>query len=311
MGVIGNEVNRNEGVDTMDNNTIKIMIKDEPLQVISIIEERIRTIDYLEDQQRNDLLDYISAKVKAEISPHLRLARTVRRRTYPKWVEFQYLLEYFNLKETLTRENNYSPIPELILNHRDSMAVAQLEEYIIFFNKLHEREDKLYEKLFVQYFNEWVKPALLYAFDRVDIEKSDKEIVSYICKLFYTKFMEIRAESQGMDRMRRGGKWIYYKVKPVNEDEFRENDVMQTIFHEDRADFPGISEIAEKLTKRQTQLLLKLHDYIREDVRDLSTEEFYEKYRHKRMNYRRTAEELGHSYGSFVKNIERIKQRIS
>jgi len=295
----------------MDNATIKKMIKDEPLQVISIIEERIRTIDYLADQQRNDLLDYISAKVKGGISPFLRLARTVRRRTYPRWVEFQNLLKYFNLTDALSRENNYSPIPEYVLDHWDSMSVAQLEEYIIFFNKLHEREDQLYEKLFVQCFNEWAKPALLYAFDRVDVGKSDKEIVSYICKLFYTKFLEIRAESQGMDRMRRGGKWIYYTVKPVNEDEFREIDVMQTIFHEDRADFPGISEMAENLTKRQTQLLLKLHDYVREDVRELSAEEYYEKYRHKRMNYRRTAEELGLSYGSFVKNIERMKRRIS
>lgn len=294
----------------MDNVTIKVMIKDVPDQVINIIEERVRTIDYLENQQRHDLLDYIAAKVKSEITPYLRLSRTVRRRTYPRWVEFQSLLEYFDLKERLTRQNNYSPIPERILNHWDSMSVDALERHIIFFNKLHTEEDQLHVKIFDQAFNEWAKPALLYAFKRVDVEKSDKEVVSYICKTFYSKFVELRAKSQGMSRVRRGGKWIYYKVLPVNEENFRECDVMQTIFHEDKSDYPELSEMAVKLTKQQRRLLIKLYDYVREDVRELTTEEFYCKYPHKRMSYKRTAEDMGVSYDSFVKNIQRIKAKI-
>ena len=190
------------------------------------------------------------------------------------------------------------------------MSVASLEQLIAFFNQLHAREDHLHQELFVRSFNEWAKPALLYAFNRVDVEKSDKEIVSYVCKTFYTKFIELRAKSQGMSRMRRKGKWVYYKMEPVNEDTFRDRDVLHVIFHDDRADYPPLGVMAQKLTKRQTRLLVDLYEYVREDVRNLTTEEFYEKYPHKRMSYRRMAEEMDFSYDSFVKNIQRIRGRV-
>ena len=134
----------------------------------------------------------------------------------------------------------------------------------------------------------------------------DKEVVAYVCKTFYTKFIEVRAKSQGMSRKRREGKWVYYKVETVDEDTFKEGDVMQVIFHDDRADYPPLGVMVQKLNKRQTRLLVDLY----EDVRNLTTEELYEKYPHKRMSYRRMAEEMDFSYDSFVKNIQRIRGRV-
>lgn len=293
----------------MDNAEIKEMMKSNPASLVNIIEARVRKINYLEDHRRNDILDYIAAKVKGQISPHLRLARQVRRGHYFKWLEFQKLLEYFKLTDTLTRENNYQPIPEWVINHPDSLASVQLEKYIDFFNYIHAQEDERYEKIFVRSFNDWVKPALLYAFDKVDTTKSEREVVSYICKAFYTAFIKNRADSQGLHRVRRGGEWRYYTRKPINEFEFRESDVLETIFHRP-IDLP-IEEMALKLTKNQNRLLVRLHDYVRKDVKELSDEDFYEKYKHGHMHYGKTAEEMRVSYASFVKNIERIKKKVS
>jgi hypothetical protein len=289
---------------------IEALQKEDSEEIIEDIKVRVRNVDYLK-AERKDSLDYIAAKVKAQISPMLRLARKVRRSHYPKWVEFNQLLEYFEAKDILTRENNYSPIPERILNHWDSMSVLMLEDYIFFFNKVHEIEDQRREKLFERAFEKWARPALIYAFKKVDVSKSEKEIVSYVCKTFYTKFIERRAKSQGLNRKRRDGQWVYYYVYDINEFDFRHNDIMRLIFHGERDQiYNELDEMAEKLTKRQTNLLIELQDYVRKDVAKLSTDEFYKKYPHERMNYKATAKELGYSYDAFVKNIERIKRRI-
>jgi hypothetical protein len=290
---------------------VKNLIKEDPNQLIDEIKHRIQTIDYLATDERNDILDYIAAKVKAEVWPFLRLARTVRRGFYPKWVEFQRLLSEFDVKDELTRANNYGPLPESLERHWNSAGVLELEEYIEFFNALHAEEDQYHHELFEEAFEEWAKPALLYAFDRVNIEKSDREIVRYVSLTFYTEFIRKRAEYQGKRRKRRDGKWVYYYEKGINEFDFLHEDVYRLIFHlEDEGAVPTLTEIAEKLTKRQTSLLIEVYNYVRDDVRDLSTDSFYEKYPHERMNYRKVAEDLGRSYDSFVKNIQRMKDRI-
>lgn len=295
----------------MDNLKIKGLIKNEPQQVIDIIEQRVRTINFIEDQRRNDLLDYIAAKVSAQISPFLRLARQERRGTFPKWARFQELLESGNLQHILTRENNYGPLPDWLEEHKETLFVCDLLDYIDFFNDLHAREDKRKEKIFAHTFYEWAKPALLIAFEKVDVEKSDKEIVSYTCKAFYSQFIETRAKSQGFYRVRRGGKMHYYYRREVNDFVFTETDVMEVIFHEESRRYQPLTEMAGKLTKKQTQFLITLHNYVRDDVVSMTTDEFYVKYPHRRMSYRKTANELGINYDSFAKTVQRIKKRIS
>jgi hypothetical protein len=279
-------------------------------EIIDEIKVRVRNVDYL-TVERRDALDYICAKVKGQITPMLRLARKVRRGYYPKWVEFQKLLDYFEVKEILTRENNYSPLPDRVEEHWDSLSAVELENYIFFFNKLHENEDRWYEKIFEKSFEECARPALIYAFNKADTSKSEKEIVAYVCKAFYTKYIELRAKSQGMDRVRRDGAWHYYYIKDINEFDFRHNDVMSVIFHgEQYQKYKPLEKMAALLTKNQKKLLIQLQNYVREDVARLTQAQFYEKYPHARMSYRKTAEELGYPYHAFVKNIERMKQRI-
>lgn len=293
----------------MDNTQIKELIKQDPEQVVSIIEQRVRTTNFNEDQRRNDLLDYIAAKVSAQISPYLRIARQVRRGNYGKWVRFQELLEFYGFQNTLTRENNYGPLPQ---SWEDAGSLCpdacDLLDYIDFFNDLHAEEDRRKEKIFIESFNDWVKPALLWAFEKVDVSKSDKEIVSYIGKAFYSRFVDVRAESQGLVRIRRGGKSFYYMRRGINRFDFKEADVLQTILHGVYVE--PLMEMTKKLTKSQTRFLITLNNYVRDDVEWMSTDEFYEKYPHKRMNYRKTAEELGINYESFAKTIQRIKKRI-
>ncbi|MFL7944507.1 hypothetical protein ACKA0G_29060 [Priestia megaterium] len=290
---------------------MKNLIKEDPNQLIDEIKHRVQTIDYLATDERNDILDYIAAKVKAEIWPFLRNARSVRRNKYPIWVEFQKLLKEFDLQDVLTRENNYEPLPEYIENHTDTRGVAELEWHIDYFRKLHEREDEYHEKYFELAFEEWAKPALYYAFERVDIKKSDKEIVRYISLTFYTEFVRIRAEYQGMRRKRRGDKWVYYFEKDINEFDFMHENVLNLIFHtEDQEKIPTLTELSKKLTKKQTALLIQVYNYVRDDVRELSTKEFYEKYPNERMSYKKIAGDMGYSYDSFVKNIQRMKSRI-
>jgi hypothetical protein len=290
---------------------IRSLQNEESELIIDKLKNRVRYKDYLETEEREDALDYIAAKVKAQITPMLRLARSVRRTYYPKWTEFNKLLDYFNLQGTLTRENNYSPMPEWVINHHDSRASIELEDYIFFFNKLHEIEDERYEALFERAYEEWARPSLIYAFNKVDVSKTEKEIVSYVCKTFTTKYIELRAAGQGMRRKRRSGRWFYYYEKEVNEFDFRHNDIMKVIFHgEDESKFKELEEMAQLLTKRQTKLLIQLQAYVRNDVRNLNKEEFQEKYPHYKMNYTKTSEELGFKYSAFVKNISRIKQKI-
>lgn len=294
----------------MNNVEARKLMKKDPNKLIDIIKDRVRNIDYIQRERRDDIVDYISAKVKGQIAPMLRLARTARRGHYPKWVEFNKLLDYFGLQGVLTRENNYSPIPEHVINHYDSRSSLELENAIFFMNCLHRIEDDRYEKLFEHAFEDWARPALESAFKRVDIEKSDREIVSYVCKVFFTEYIARRAESQGLRRKRRGDKWVYYQVEDINDEDFEHSDVMQVIFQSEQNDFPSLSEIAEKLTRRQTDLLIKLYNYVRDDVSTMSTERFYNKYPHKKMNYKQVSDELGISYESFVKNMQRIKSKV-
>jgi len=279
--------------------------------IIEIIKERVHNINYLQKAERDDSIDYICVKVKAQISPMLRLAREIRRGYYPKWVEFQELLEYFGVKDVLTRENNYSPMPEDVFNHWESEKSLRLEDLIFFFNELHKIEDDETEKIFEMAFEDWARPALIYALNKADTSKSEKEIVTYVCKAFYTKYIEIRAKSQGMNRIRRNGAWHYYYVKDINDFDFEYDDVMKVIFHGERyQNYKELAQMVKLLTKNQRKLLIQLHNYVREDVSKLTTTQFYEKYPHEKMSYRKTAEELGYPYHAFVKNIERMKQRI-
>ncbi|MCA1319787.1 hypothetical protein LC085_07655 [Bacillus tianshenii] len=290
--------------------SLKELVKSNPNDAIDKIKQRVRYVDYRDDQNRVDILDYIAAKVKGQISPHLRLARRARRGFYPKWVEFQRLLRYFNMQEILTRENNYSPIPEHVLNHWDSLSVVQLEHLIELFGYIHRDEDEAFSRIFEMCFEEWARPALLEAFERVDITKSDKEIVTYVCKVFFTNFIANRAESQGIRRKRRNGEWVYYAMKYVSDENFMHEDVLQTIFHTDQINLPILREIDTKVTRQQIRFLIKLYEYVREDVKVMSTEQFYEKYPHKKMNYKEISKELGITYESFIKNIQRIKAKI-
>ncbi|MBD8135773.1 hypothetical protein IFR10_09490 [Bacillus sp. CFBP 13597] len=293
----------------MENAKIREMIKSDPEGLIDVIEERVKNINYLEDPRRNDMLDYIAAKVSSQVTPYLRLARQARRGYYPKWVEFQELLQYFGVSETLTRANNYGPMPERVKNHWESERALALEDYIFFFNELHKIEDDKKRRLFEESFGEWARPALRYAFEKAEPDRSDKELVSYISKAFYTSFLEVRSKSQGMNRRRVNGKWEYYYVKEVNDFDFTDNDVMQCIFRTN-GNFPDLSEMAPLLTKPQVRLLINLNNIVRDDVAQLTEEEFYAKYPHNRMNYRQISEAMDVSYESFVKNIQRMKARL-
>jgi hypothetical protein len=100
-------------------------------------------------------------------------------------------------------------------------------------------------------------------------------------------------------------------MKDINDFDFMHNDVMRVIFHSDRSQtYEELGKMAESLTKKQTKLLIQLQNYVRKDVAELTSDQFYEKYPHEKMNYKKVTEELGYSYSAFVKNLERMKQRI-
>ncbi|RFU71018.1 hypothetical protein D0469_03500 [Peribacillus saganii] len=279
-------------------------------------------LDFLAGESLTEPEHYIAIKVKAQIWPYLRNARKVRRGTKTAWYRFMDLINgddyhadgFIGLNKkyglNLTRENNYQ-IPLYIKDQMSEDFLAETEEAIDFWNELHRKEDEMTEELYNEALCNWAVPALEYAMERVDTERSDREMVSYINRAFYTKYVELRATSQGLVRKREDGRWVYYQPKQdFDEDNYRNQEIMQMIFKRKDFRYPEAWDRFRILTRRQYELLGKVEEVIREDIRRNDPAYFRENYNHGQVKYTYMATKLEMSYEAFIKNMQRIEKSI-
>jgi hypothetical protein len=265
---------------------------------------------------------YIAYRIKAQIMPYLRKARSVRNGTKTRWYRFMDLINgddyyddgYVGINKTyglnLSRENNYA-IPQSV---RDSMSdgfLEMVEEEIDFFNELHRKEDEIAENLFNEALCNLAIPALEYALIRVDVGRTDKEVVSYINRAFLTKYVELRAKSQGLVRKRVNGHWVYYEPQQeFDEDNYKNQRIMEIIFKREDFIYPKRWDRVKLLTQPQFLLIDRIEAVIRADIRRNDSAYFMKNYNHGKMKYKYMAEQLGMNYDAFIKNMQRIEARI-
>ena len=274
------------------------------------------TIDLKEPEE------YVAYRVKAKISPYLRNARSVRNGTKTRWYRFNDLINGDNYHENgfvginrkyglnLSRQNSYS-IPMDARKNMSDDFLGMLDEEIAFFNELHRKEDALKEELFTEALGDWAIPALEYALERVDTDRSNKEIVSYINRVFYTKYIELRAKSQGLVRKRVDGRWVYYEPKQeFDEDDYRNQQIMEIIFKREEFNYPKRWDRVKILTQRQFLLIDRIEAVIRDDIRRNDKAYFMKNYNHGKMKYNYMASKLGVNYDAFIKNMQRIELKI-
>jgi hypothetical protein len=279
-------------------------------------------IDFLAGGDFNEPEHYIAMKVKAQVWPYLRNARKVRNGTKTAWYRFMDLINgddyheigYIGLNKkyelNLSRENEYQ-IPQHIKDEMDPSFLAKVQGDIDDWNELHRKEDELTEKLYNQAVYEWAVPALEYALERVDADRSDKEIVSYINLAFYTKYCEQRATSQGLVRKRVDGQWVYYEPQQeFDEDDYNNQRIMEIIFKREDFRYPERWDRLKILTRQQFHLVDRIEEVIREDIRRNDAAYFMENYNHGKMKYTYMASRLKMSYEAFIKNMQRIEKRI-
>lgn len=265
---------------------------------------------------------YIAYRIKAQIAPYLRNARSVRNGTKTRWYKFMELIngdDYspdgfigMNRKYrlNLSRENNYA-IPQYVRDQLNDHFLEMIDEEIEFFNELHREEDEITEELYNEALYNWAVPALEYALERVDSTRSDKEIVTYINRALYTKYVELRAKSQGLVRKRVNGHWEYYEPQQeFDEDNYNNQRIMQIIFKREDVIYPLRWERVKILTQPQFLLLDKIEAVIREDVRRNDPAYFMENYNHGKVRYKYMAARLEMKYDRFIKNMQRIEKRI-
>jgi hypothetical protein len=279
-------------------------------------------IDFLAGGEFNEPEHYIAMKMKAQVWPYLRNARKIRNGTKTAWYRFMDLINGDNYNEdgfiglnkyydlNLTRENGYQ-IPQHVKELMGEEFLAETEEAIDYWNELHRNEDELTEELYNESVCNWAIPALEYALERVDAERSDKEIVSYINRAFYTKYCELRATSQGLVRKRVDGQWVYYEPQQeFDEDDYNNQRIMEIIFKREDVRYPERWERLKIITRQQFHLVDRIEKVIREDIRRNDAAYFMENYNHGKMKYTYMASKLKMSYEAFIKNVQRIEKRI-
>lgn len=279
-------------------------------------------IDFLAGGEFNEPEHFIAMKVKAQVWPYLRNARKVRNGTKTAWYRFMELIngDDYNVMGiiglnnkyglNLSRENNYE-IPQDIRDLMGEEYFEEVQEKIDFWNDLHRKEDELKEKLYNEALCNWAVPALEYALERVDANRSDKEVVSYINCAFYTKYCELRATSQGLVRKRVDGHWVYYEPQQeFDEDDYNNQRIMEIIFKREDYHYPQRWDRLKMLTRQQFHLVDRIEAVIREDIRRNDAAYFMANYNHGKMKYTYMASKLKMSYEAFIKNMQRIEKRL-
>jgi hypothetical protein len=149
------------------------------------------------------------------------------------------------------------------------------------------------------------KEALEYALFKVDVSKSDKEIISYINKAMMTKFIEIQMRENNVKRVRKGDKSVYVKAE-VQEGE----DAWMLMFGKS-LNFIGLDSFDLWLTPKQRKFVECVHSIIETDLKENNVDAFkWSKDGKPVLNKRYLATRMDMEETNFKQTLKRCEKKI-
>lgn len=148
--------------------------------------------------------------------------------------------------------------------------------------------------------------AFLYAIEKVDCNRTEKEMVKYINKAMLTKFIELQMKRDGVKRIRKGNESKYIKVK-TDEDE----DVWMLMIGKTLKNVGGLESFSLWLTPKQMKFMQDVHDIVKRSLKDNAVDNFrWGEGLKPVLKKRAIAEQLGMSETNFKQTLNRCKTKI-
>jgi len=152
------------------------------------------------------------------------------------------------------------------------------------------------------------RKALRYALSKVDVERSDKEIIKYINRLMMTKYIHLNIEATGVKRVKVGDETFY--IKPKFDLSNVENSVWMMLINKSLV-FVGADAFDDYLTKSQRQLLNDAYEIVKEQYESENVEFFhFDKNGKTYLNKRELAHLLDENETNLKQKLKRIETKI-
>lgn len=150
--------------------------------------------------------------------------------------------------------------------------------------------------------------AFLYAIEKVDCEREEKEMVKYINKAMLTKFIELQMKRDNVKRIRRGNESVYVKAETNAE----ETDVWMLMFGKTLKHIGGLEAFAMWLTPKQTKFLESVYSIIETDLKENNVDNFkWTKDGKPVLNKRYLAGRLRMEETNFKQTLKRCEKKIN
>ncbi|WP_374187616.1 hypothetical protein ACEPPU_07245 [Priestia aryabhattai] len=150
------------------------------------------------------------------------------------------------------------------------------------------------------------KEALEYALIKVDADKSEKEIISYINKAMMTKFIDLQMKRDNLKRIRKGNESTYVKVETDEE-----TDVWMLMFGKTLKHIGGVEAFALWLTPKQVKFVTEVYNIIERDLKNNNVDAFkWNKDSKPVLKKRYLAEQMGMEETNFKQTLNRCKKKI-
>lgn len=255
-----------------------------------------------------DPLMYVAYRLRAfreKIARQHLSKRSEKKETYEIFYEILYeICEEFNINYETKLADLLEQISNIDYNEFDKF-LAWHEEYPEIYKEIIEYENYI-ESLKAatrKNLNEEFEIALRYALEKVDYNRSEKEIVTYLNMCFLTSWINYQLERDGKKRLQRYKGRISIVVKPEWEKPIKM--ILGTNNYS--------LELLEKLLlPKQFELIKNIINIIENDIK----ENFIGKYRLNNdgktvLNKRYIAKQLGLSEDNLKHKLKRIKNRIT
>lgn len=150
--------------------------------------------------------------------------------------------------------------------------------------------------------------GFLYAVEKVDCDREEKEMVKYINKAMLTKFIELQMKRDNVKRIRRGNTSVYKQVD-TNENE---TDAWMLLFGRTLKHIGGVDAFKLWFTPKQMQFAQEVYDVVDEDLRNNNVDAFRWKQDGTPMiNKRYLAQRLGEGEANFKQKLRRCDEKIT
>lgn len=303
---------------------LQINGNEEVIQSILNRVDDVKDMKYKGNVSVNNPLDFVSNRIRAMIVKSVMLERQkdirIRTEITHEWYDdlWEYIsgladADWINLDYKEIANFKFDSVyreKEDIMNYLGWGIGQHFFSVIDKFKAMNSLEgNELMRGSYTERKDDWLplfEEALRHSLMKVDVNRTDKEIISYTNKAMMTKFIELQMKRDGTKRIRRGNESVYINVETDST-----TDAWLLLFKKTVKYVGGIDRWNLYLNERQMDFIKRVHAKVQEDLDNNNKDAFRWKQDGSPVVIKRhLAEYMNMSETNFKQTLKRIEKKV-